>query len=106
MIQENQLEAEAVSETDAVLDEDGNAVESEVVAEEVNTLEQFDTLTPEEKLEYVDEAGKVLIAEAEAAVAAEPKNPELLIWEAIFQIHYSFIQETNHSQESRTGSPT
>ena len=65
-LQENQLEAEAVSETDAVLDEDGNAVESEVVAEEVNTLEQFDTLTPEEKLEYVDEAGKVLIAEAEA----------------------------------------
>jgi len=57
-LQENQLEAEAVSETDAVLDEDGT--------EEVNTLEQFDTLTPEEKVEYVDEAGKVLIAEAEA----------------------------------------
>ena len=70
-LQENQLEAEAVSETDAVLDEDGNPVEGEVEGEvqgeEVNTLEQFDTLSQEEKIEYLDEAEQVLLAEAEAS---------------------------------------
>ena len=94
-LQENQLEAEAVSETDAVLDEDGNAVESEVVAEEVNTLEQFDTLTDEEKVEYVDEAGKVLIAEAEANGEVDFKFTE----EQINQKASELLQEDVSSLE-------